>query len=162
MPEARGDVPDVVVFPPLILLAVLLAALVLQGLAPLGLLQAVPFLVRLGLAILLLGGGVALSVAAIRTFTRLGTAVRPSQPATALATTGPFAWTRNPIYLAGYPVMLALALAFALDWIVPGLALATLVLHRGVILREERYLEARFGQSYRDYRARVPRYLGPF
>jgi protein-S-isoprenylcysteine O-methyltransferase Ste14 len=161
MPDSRSDVPDVIVFPPLILLAVLLAALLLQWLVPLGLLQLVPFAARIGFAIPLLACGMALSVAAIRTFARLGTAVRPLEPATALATTGPFAWTRNAMYLAGYPIMLALALTFGLDWIVPGMALATFVLHRGVILREERYLEAKFGESYRAYRARVPRYLGP-
>src|SRR4051812_49069805 len=68
MPDSRSDVPDVIVFPPLILLAVLLAALLLQWLVPLGLLQSVPFAARIGFAIPLLACGMALSVAAIRTF----------------------------------------------------------------------------------------------
>src|SRR4051794_10555989 len=162
MAEASRDALDVIVFPPLILLGVLLAAVALQWLIPLGLLTAVPFVPRVGLAILLVACGLALSIAATRTFARIGTAVRPSRPSTVLATTGPFAWTRNPIYVAGYPIMFAIALIFGLDWIVPGMALAALILHHGVILREERYLEAKFGEAYRVYSARVPRYFGPF
>ena len=49
-----------------------------------------------------------------------------------------------------------LAIAFASDWTLVLMIPAAIVLHRGVVLREERYLEAKFGDPYRQYMARVP------
>jgi protein-S-isoprenylcysteine O-methyltransferase Ste14 len=54
-----------------------------------------------------------------------------------------------------------IAIALASDWTLVMLVPAALVLHFGVVLREERYLAAKFGEDYLDYKARVPRYGWP-
>jgi protein-S-isoprenylcysteine O-methyltransferase Ste14 len=75
-----------------------------------------------------------------------------------LVTSGTFERLRNPMYVGWTIALVAFALIFESDWIlvlvVPGL----LVLHCGVVLREERYLERKFGEPYRAYKANVPRY----
>ena len=64
----------------------------------------------------------------------------------------------NPAYQGGTLALLGLALLVKADWIVLLMIPALLLLHYGVVLREEQYLERKFGQVYRDYKARVPRY----
>lgn len=90
---------------------------------------------------------------------RARTPINPYRPVTGIVESGAFRISRNPLY-AGLDLMLAGALAM-LDsaWGVPALALVLLVMHYGVILREERYLEGKFGEPYRRYRAAVRRYL---
>jgi len=58
-------------------------------------------------------------------------------------------------------MMLGFALLFALDWLPVAVIPAQLILHFGITLPEERYLEGRFGVDYRRYKAAVPRYFGP-
>jgi len=65
---------------------------------------------------------------------------------------------RNPAYQGGTLALLGLALLLKADWIVVLMVPALLLLHYGVVLREEQYLELKFGQINRDYKARVPRY----
>jgi protein-S-isoprenylcysteine O-methyltransferase Ste14 len=110
-----------------------------------------------GFAVAAAGG--ALGLAAIAALKSAGTNLDPFKPATALATGGIYRWTRNPAYLGAAAVYIGVAFharslpAFAL------LPLALIVLERGVVEREERYLEARFGDAYRTYRDSVPRWL---
>lgn len=86
-----------------------------------------------------------------------GTHVDPMRPTTAIVASGPFRFTRNPLGFA----LLFLGLTLALDtwWGVVALVPLFLVMHFGVVLREERYLEGKFGDDYRRYRARVARYV---
>jgi len=69
---------------------------------------------------------------------------------------------RNPAYQGGALALLGLALLLKADWIVVLMVPALLLLHYGVVLREEQYLELKFGQIYRDYKVRVPRYRWKF
>jgi protein-S-isoprenylcysteine O-methyltransferase Ste14 len=90
---------------------------------------------------------------------RAKTTLNPAGPASTLVTGGPFRFTRNPIYLGDTLMYLGLALLFGRRGpllLLPGVLAA---LDRGVIRREERYLERRFGRQYRAYRARVRRWL---
>jgi protein-S-isoprenylcysteine O-methyltransferase Ste14 len=75
-----------------------------------------------------------------------------------LVTDGVFRWLRNPMYVALTLFLIALAFALASDWTLVTTAAFALVIHFGVVRREERYLEAKFGDAYRSYKARVPRY----
>ena len=88
-----------------------------------------------------------------------GTNVHPGMPALAIVEAGPFAFTRNPLYLSLILLLTAIGLALAspafLVFVVP----LVLVLHFGVVFREERYLEAKFGDAYRGYKGRVRRWL---
>src|ERR1700730_14056168 len=69
-----------------------------------------------------------------------------------------YAWTRNPMYLGGAIALLGIAIGCALDWVPLLLVLSLPLVHYGIILREERYLEREFGDEYRCYRKKVPRY----
>ncbi len=155
-----SDRPRLVVFPPLILLAVLVLSIPLQRLVPLDVLARFDQAVRIvcGGAVFLIGA--ALTSAGARTLRSRGTNVNPLRPTLALATGGIYGWTRNPMYLGGAPLMLGLAVMFALDWLPALMVPAWIVLHFGVVRREEQYLERKFGDAFRRYTARVPRYVG--
>jgi protein-S-isoprenylcysteine O-methyltransferase Ste14 len=92
-------------------------------------------------------------------FRRAGTPLSVFKPAKKLLTTGPYLRTRNPIYLSFAWIYLGFAFWTASLW--PFLFLIPLVItiNRLVIAREEAHLEARFGQDYRDYKARVRRWM---
>ncbi|TMA81065.1 MAG: isoprenylcysteine carboxylmethyltransferase family protein [Deltaproteobacteria bacterium] len=103
--------------------------------------------------------GAALAVWANRVLRQAGTNADPSQPTTALVITGPFAFSRNPLYLARTLLYVGLALTMNMLWTLATLGPLLVVLHHGVIRREERYLEAKFGGAYRRYRTEVRRWL---
>ena len=158
MIEQAPDNPNVVVFPPIILLGTLAAGAILDGFLPLGYLAALPGVPRLLLGALLLAFGVSLPVRVRRAFVSAGTNIRPDQPTTALVTSGLFAHTRNPVYVGGIMALLGLALLLSSDWTVILMVPALLLLQYGVVLSEEAYLEQKFGGAYRAYKASVPRY----
>ena len=147
----------VIARPPLLYLAALLLGLVLDRLLRL------PFpgtdLVHwiIGGALILIG--LALGAAGIRNFSRAGTPVRSIHPTRALVTTGVHGWTRNPIYLGMFLVYGGIGVAAQSPWtLILTLPLA-ITIRYGVVAREEAYLERRFGEAYRDYKARVRRWL---
>jgi protein-S-isoprenylcysteine O-methyltransferase Ste14 len=152
------DVPEVLLFPPLIPLLTLLISILLGRLVRWGWLARLGLGWRLGAASLAVCTGVAIAGSGARTLARLGTNINPSRPTMAIATEGVFARTRNPMYVGGSLAFVGLAIACALDWVLLLLLPSLLLLHYGVILREERYLERKFGEPYRRYKASVPRY----
>jgi protein-S-isoprenylcysteine O-methyltransferase Ste14 len=103
--------------------------------------------------------GAAITLAATGLFRRLGTKVRPSQPTTLIATTGPYRRTRNPMYLAMAFMYAGLAIGFDAPIALALLPLVLIAIETQVIAREERYLEAKFGDDYRRYKAEVRRWL---
>ena len=96
---------------------------------------------------------------AIVTITRAGSNVPTNMPTTAIVEAGPYRFTRNPIYLGMGLGLIGLAIAFNNFWLIGTLALFALVIRYGVVAREEAYLERKFGDAYRHYRARVRRWL---
>ncbi len=111
------------------------------------------------LAVLLGGAGVVFLAGALGLFRKAGTRPEPWQPTTAIVTSGVYRVTRNPMYVGMALVYAALALALGSLIALTLLPAAVLVIHRGVILREEQYLERKFGSEYRAYKARVWRWL---
>jgi protein-S-isoprenylcysteine O-methyltransferase Ste14 len=85
--------------------------------------------------------------------------VNPLLPATTVVTRGPFRYSRNPLYLSLALLFLGVSFAMSTWWGVIVAVPVLLVMHYGVVLREERYLEEKFGDVYRQYRGRVRRYL---
>jgi len=108
---------------------------------------------------LLFAAGAATMLAAVGLFRRLGTHVPPSRPTTFIASTGPYRWTRNPMYLGMALVYAGIAVGFDGAIALALLPLVLIVIQRHVIAREERYLEAKFGDEYRRYKAEVRRWL---
>jgi protein-S-isoprenylcysteine O-methyltransferase Ste14 len=102
---------------------------------------------------------VALFVTAVRTFRAAGTPVPGNRPTTTIVRSGPYRFSRNPIYLAFSLLQLGLALwvnsLALLITLIPAVALMSLM----VIPREERYLEARFPSEYLPYKTSVRRWL---
>jgi protein-S-isoprenylcysteine O-methyltransferase Ste14 len=143
--------------PPFIYVGGFLAGLLLKRLLPL---PALPRSVSLGLAIVLLIPGFGLLYWSLALFFRRKTSPLPFRPTTTLVITGPYRWTRNPMYLGMLLAYLGLAFWFGVLWaVVLAPAVAALV-GRLVIRKEEQYLEARFGEAYRQYKADVGRWLG--
>ena len=162
MTDTSRDTPDVIIFPPLILLLVLVVGVVLNFFMPLGLLAHVLFLGRIVVGAIAFVVGIGMVIGANLIFRRIGTNARPSQPTLALATTGMFTWTRNPMYVGGSLALLGISIGFALDWVLLLLVVSLPLVHYGVILPEERYLERKFGDEYRRYKTKVPRYWWRF
>jgi protein-S-isoprenylcysteine O-methyltransferase Ste14 len=110
-----------------------------------------------GVAVVLLAIGLFLSAA--RSFRAAGTPVPGNLPTTTIVCTGPFRFSRNPIYLAFSLLQLGIALWMNSLWLVLTLLVAVAVMSLVVIPREERYLEARFPSEYSAYKASVRRWL---
>jgi protein-S-isoprenylcysteine O-methyltransferase Ste14 len=158
MPKSSTDHPKVIVFPPIILATTIALGSVLQWLWPIGLLATAIQTWRIPVGVAVILAGVLLAATGRRTLVRLGTNVSPLQPTTALATDGVFGWTRNPLYSGGMLVIFGIALVFALDLLLLLIVPSLLVLHFGVVKREEEYLERKFGDRFRIYRSNVARY----
>jgi protein-S-isoprenylcysteine O-methyltransferase Ste14 len=154
-PDAAPDRPDVIVFPPVIPLATLAIACALQWLAPLGWIADFDQGWRIGAGAFTLFVGLLTTSAGRRALLRHGT----KQPTTVLVTEGVFARTRNPLYVGVSVALCGIALIFALDWLSLLIIPNCVILHFAVVRREELYLERKFGEAYRRYKARVPRYL---
>jgi protein-S-isoprenylcysteine O-methyltransferase Ste14 len=139
------DNPGVIVFPPLLALGTLVLGFALSWAAPTFVLRVLlPFELRVVMGLVLAAGGVALAVAGARTFHEAGTNVAPTQPALKLATTGIYAQLRNPMYVGLGSLIAGIGVAFASDWTLVLLVPAALVIHYGVVLREEVYLTSEF------------------
>jgi len=162
--SADDDTPataPIIAPPPLLFLAALVLGWGFQRLWPWPLLAPIPAAVRWPLAAVVLAFALGVAAAGIWRFRRARTPVEPWHPTTALVTDGVYDRVRNPMYLALLLLLVVLALATGGGWwLVAGAALAP-VLHFGVVKREERYLEAKFGDAYRAYLARVPRWGWP-
>jgi protein-S-isoprenylcysteine O-methyltransferase Ste14 len=121
-----------------------------------------PFLPRLLGALLgsvLVVVAVVIFSASIRKFRMAGTPVPGNQPATAIVRTGPYRFSRNPIYLAFSIFQLGIASWVDSLWLIATLMVAVALMAFVVIPREERYLEMRFGADYLDYKRSVRRWL---
>jgi protein-S-isoprenylcysteine O-methyltransferase Ste14 len=159
MSNAVPDRADFIIFPPVITYSTLAVACVLQWLEPLGLLVHVGQISRAVAGTIAFVAGMAMMSAGHRAMSRHGTAVNPLRPTTALVADGVFRHTRNPLYVGVSIALCGIALIFALDWVLVLIIPAFMLLHFAVVRREERYLEQKFGDAYRAYKARVPRYL---
>ena len=142
--------------PPLIYLVAIVLGLAIHFVRPVPL---VPRAVGAPLGVLLTLAAVVLFIHAVRTFRAAGTPVPGNRPTTTIVRTGPYRFSRNPIYLAFSLLQLGLSLwvnsLALLIMLIPAVALMSLV----VIPREERYLETRFPAEYSSYKASVRRWL---
>ncbi len=156
MTHDQADKPRVIARPPLIYLGALMLGLALDFAWPSAQLPGI-LQYPIGGAFIL--AGVALMAAAMRRFAAAGTNVPTALPATALVTGGIYRFSRNPIYVALSLIYAGLAVTADSLWALALLAPVLVVIRYGVIVREERYLEAKFGDGYRRYKASVRRWI---
>jgi protein-S-isoprenylcysteine O-methyltransferase Ste14 len=154
--DLTDDRPGVLVFPPLLFVICLACGVGAHLVCPDRL--ALPPWIRV-LAIALAACTVAFAFWGERTMKAAGTNVRPDRPALVIVSGGPFALVRNPLYLSLIVLYSAIGVALASPAFLVFVAPMGLVLHFGVVRREERYLEAKFGDVYRAYKARVRRWI---
>lgn len=142
--------------PPFVYLGSIVLGLLVHAFWPV---QWLPASLRVPIGVMLVLGASALFISAVRTFRKAGTPIPGNRPTTTIVRTGPYGFSRNPIYLAFTVFQVGLAAWVnslgLLVTLVPALALMVLV----VIPREERYLEARFPAEYSQYRRAVRRWL---
>ena len=100
-----------------------------------------------------------LSASAVFLFRRAGTTPNPMQPTTAIVVHGPYRFTRNPMYVSLVALYVGVTLFVNSAWPLILLPAVVLLVQRQVIAREEAYLEAKFGEAYRAYKARVRRWI---
>lgn len=154
--QPAPDRANVVGLPPLYFIAALLIGLMLERQWPL---YQFPDFVRQLVSWPLLALSLVLAISAFYQMTRAGTAIDPRKPSTALVTSGPYRFSRNPMYLSLALLVTGVAFYRSSLWALLLLIPAVLLLERLVIRREERYLEDKFGERYREYRSRVRRWL---
>ena len=147
---------NVIVKPPQLFFSAIVAGLLLQWFWPLSIASHI-VTVLAGLS--LISGSLGLMFWADGTFKRWETAVNPEYPTTTLIQTGPYRFSRNPMYLAFILIQLGIGLAVSSWWLLLTLLPTWIVLRWGVIAREERYLTALFGEQFRAYQTAVRRWL---
>jgi protein-S-isoprenylcysteine O-methyltransferase Ste14 len=103
--------------------------------------------------------GFALAIWAIVTIRKAGTRIEINKPTTTIVESGPYRFTRNPIYIGMFLGQTGLAIGFDCLWILAALPPFYLVIRYGVVAREEAYLERKFGGTYLGYKSRVRRWL---
>jgi protein-S-isoprenylcysteine O-methyltransferase Ste14 len=141
--------------PPIIFLAAILLGVALNYAWPL---PFVPSPLRL-LGALLVLCAVLLFGLSLREFRAAGTSVRGSQRSTTIVRTGPYRFSRNPIYVSFVLLLLGLAVALDTLWLILTLIPAIAFIAVVVIPREERFLEQNFPEQYSSYKSAVRRWL---
>ncbi|MCR9218774.1 MAG: isoprenylcysteine carboxylmethyltransferase family protein [Alphaproteobacteria bacterium] len=151
--------PNRLPWPPMIFVGVCAFALLLEALAPLRY-DGPAWLTQAGWAL----GAAAFALIGWSAWTmrRFKTNILPHRAADRIVRSGPFAFSRNPIYLGTTTLLVAAALVRAEPWFLFAAALDAVLVARLAIRREEEHLAARFPEEWPAYRSAVPRWIGPF
>lgn len=156
LPSIGRETAGVIAPPPLVYLGGLAAGFALRSTMP-----ATPVrpAVRWPVGGVLLATGGALMGSFVRAFARAGTPISPYSASTTLVTTGPYRITRNPAYLGMAMLYTGIAVSAEALWALAPLPAVLAVIDRGVVAREERYLDRTLGDEYRRYKQRTRRWL---
>ena len=153
MDTPHPPVARIIAPPPLLYLVTLAVGLGLQVWSPQPILMHYALSAGMGIALLILSA--MLARWSFVTMRHARTPASPRETSTALVMQGPFRFSRNPIYVAMTGLYLGVAFLFNANWIAWFAVPLLLIMHFGVIRREERYLAVQFGEAYRDYQSRV-------
>lgn len=148
---------QVVLFPPVVGLMLAVTSIFLHIFFPLSITSHSTIVIVAG--IITLGSGIVLQVICLQVFKKAKTTPLFHKPTTNILQSGPYARSRNPIYIAVFLQFSGLALLINTWWLIAALPLLYLYLRYGVIAREEQYLEQTFGDEYHRYKSNVPRWL---
>ncbi|MBL8581257.1 MAG: isoprenylcysteine carboxylmethyltransferase family protein [Rhizobiaceae bacterium] len=135
------------------------AALALDAIFPLGWIEGPAADILYASGWLLVLASIGLAAATVRALRRAKTTVAPHRPSEHLVTSGPFSFTRNPIYLSGAALMIGCGLILGSVWFILFAVVAGLAIQKLAIEPEEKHLFERFGKRYRDYTKRVRRWI---
>jgi len=150
------DSPQVITLPPFVFLGGIIIGFIIDLIIPA---PFVPEAYDLPAGLFVLALGIALMAWAVRTFNESGTNVDVRRPSTTIVSSGPYRYSRNPIYLAMGLIVLGASIWLNSLWILFSLVFIIPVIETGVIRREEKYLEKKFGQRYQEYKAKVRRWV---
>jgi protein-S-isoprenylcysteine O-methyltransferase Ste14 len=150
------DNAGVIAPPPLIWLAVLATGIVLDRVWPLSFVKGA---LRYALGAVLILVSLGLATAAVLRFRRAGTHPEPWKPTTAIVTDGVYRYSRNPMYLSFTLLLAGVGVVTNNPWLIVLVVPWHFVKRYGVIGREERYLERKFGPEYLRYKDRVRRWI---
>ena len=145
-----------IIRPPWVYLGAIALGLLLDGAWPVGLVSGAVSGPLGGTTVLV---AVALFLSAVRTLRAAGTPVPGDRPTTTIVRTGPYRYSRNPVYLAFSLFHLGVACWVNSLWLLVSLVPAVALMSFVVIPREEHYLETRFPSEYLAYKAAVRRWL---
>lgn len=159
MSNQTKDNPGVIAPPPLIFLSGLLLGGIIQWFYPVYILSAEYLIVSRIFGVLVIVFGLGIVLIAKAKMQKAETNIEPWKPTNAIISDGIYSLSRNPVYVAMIFICLGVTLIFNSLWFLPFLILVLLVMHYGVILREEKYLEKKFGTEYSDYKREVRRWI---
>lgn len=152
--KSDSNIPRIV--PPVYFLVAIIVMILLNSFIPIG--RWLPFPWR-WLGILPIVAGFLLSLGSGNLFRRKGTPPRPGLKANALVTSGPFRFTRNPMYIGLLTMLIGIAIllgSFSPLIVVPFMFC---ILHFKFILKEEKWMESWFGEPYVEYKKKTPRWI---
>jgi protein-S-isoprenylcysteine O-methyltransferase Ste14 len=152
--KSRWEIAEVVFGIPFLI------SIAISRMVPFSLVQGIfrQILSLVGIVLIIIGVG--FIVLARREFAFFSQPTDPGHPTSKIVRTGVFAISRNPLYLASVIVFLGLAMALNMLWAVVMLPLSIIICHYVLIIPEEQYLAAKFGEEYKEYAASVHRRLG--
>lgn len=151
-----NDNPGVIALPPLIFIAFLGVGVILHNIFPLHFIHGP---LRNIVGVIFLAYSVLVSGLAILRMRRAGTNIDVRKPSTTIVSDGIYRFTRNPMYLSMALLMIAISVLISNIWILILTPAFIIVIHKGVIEREERYLEGKFGTDYTSYKKRTRPWL---
>ena len=163
-PAQRHSSPNAIPWPPLIIVGAVAAGWllnkVLPSLAGLSMIGYYPLgQTQTWLGWLLIGAALLMDVWVLTIFRRHNTNIRPDRPATTLVDTGPFKYSRNPIYVGNVAIVLGLALTHGSLWYAMLVPITLTLIQELAIKREEVHMAARFGEAWHHYAASTRRWL---
>ena len=111
------------------------------------------------LGIILTIGAILLFLKSVRIFNLRKEKIHPRSISTQIFKDGPFQFSRNPIYLAMFVLLIGVGLTLNSFWFLYSGLVVAIMIHYGVIIPEENYLEKEFGKDYLEYKKTVRRWL---
>ena len=150
--DRAGVIPP----PPFIYLIALAIGLLVDWLYPV---EVLPATFAIGIGLLLIAAAGPIVISALGAFSRAKTTFDVRKPTSAIVTKGPYRFSRNPSYVSLTLLYGGIACLVNSLWVLLMVVPAVTVMHFGVIKREERYLEAKFGDEYREYKTTVRRWV---
>jgi protein-S-isoprenylcysteine O-methyltransferase Ste14 len=108
---------------------------------------------------LMIAAALFIDYSAMRTMSKAKTTIMPNKGSAHLVTSGPFSFSRNPIYLANTMITIGLGFMSGIIWFLPLALIAAMLTQHFAVKREEAHLEARFGKAFREYAKKVRRWI---